>query len=128
MWTFPQKWNALYVTTDKRAGEPIKANSISVKINSNSPDDAETCAVHYFGETAAANVNRYSLKAKSPAIYMFYKRDNTLSKTASTFSTGMLVMFTGIGLLGGVVIGTIGAIGAGKFKKKKENTDTEAVE
>jgi hypothetical protein len=59
---------------------------------------------------------------------MFFKRDHNLSKTASTFSGGMLVMFTGVGLLGGAVIGTIGAIGAGKFKKKKENTDTEAAE
>ena len=123
-----QRWNALYATTDKRAGDPIKANSLSVKIKDNSPDDAETCAVHYFGEESAANVNRYSLKKTSPAIYMFFKRDHNLSKTASTFSTGMLVMFTGVGLLGGVVIGTIGAIGAGKLKKKKENTDIEAAE
>ena len=40
--------------------------------------------------------------------------------TASTFSGGQLVMFTGFGLLGGVAIGSLGVIGAGKMKKKKE--------
>jgi hypothetical protein len=40
--------------------------------------------------------------------------------TASTFSGGQIVMFTGFGLLGGVTIGSFGVIGAGKIKKKKE--------
>ena len=123
-----QRWNALYITTDKRAGNPIKANSLSVKIKDNSPDDHETYSVHYFGEESAANVNRYSLKKTSPAIYMFFKRDHNLSKTASTFSGGMLVMFIGLGALGGIAIGSLGVIGAGKLKKKKEESalaDTE---
>jgi hypothetical protein len=31
-------------------------------------------------------------------------------------------MFTGCGLLGGVAIGSLGVIGAGKMKKKKAKT------
>ena len=120
-----QRWNALYATTDNRAGNPIKADSISVKVKSNSPDDADTYAVHYFGETAAANVNRYSLKKTSPAIYMFFKRDNSLSLTASTFSGGTLAMFTGFGILGGVAVGSLAVIGAGKLKKKKEDSASQ---
>lgn len=116
-----QRWNALYATTDKRAGAPIKANSLSVKIKDNSPDDHETYSVHYFGEESAANVNRYSLKRTAPAIYMFFKRDNALAKTASTFSGGTVAMFTGIGIIGGTAIGIAGVICAGKIKKKKEN-------
>ena len=123
-----ERWNALYVTTDKKAGNPIMANSIYVKIDSNSPDDAQSVGVHYFGESAAANVNRYSLKRTASEIYMFFKRDNSLSKTASTFSSGMLVMFTGAGLIGGVALGSLGVLGAGKLKKKKEDPDTEAAE
>ena len=115
-----QRWNALYVTTDKRAGDPIRADSISVKLKSNSPDDAATYSVHYFGETAAADMNRYTLKSTSPAIYMFFKRDHSLSLTASTFSTGTIAMFTGLGLLGGAAIGSISVFGANKLKKKKE--------
>ena len=115
-----QRWNALYFTTDKRAGDPIRADSISVKLKSNSPDDAATYSVHYFGETAAADMNRYTLKSTSPAIYMFFKRDHSLSLTASTFSTGTIAMFTGLGLLGGAAIGSISVFGANKLKKKKE--------
>ena len=76
-----------------------------------------------FGETAAANVNRYQFKKTVPATYIFYERDHSLSMTASTFSGGQLVMFTGFGLLGGVAIGSLGVIGAGKMKKKKNEKE-----
>ena len=39
--------------------------------------------------------------------------------TASTFSGGQLVMFTGFGLVGGVVIGSLSVFGVGRIKKKK---------
>jgi hypothetical protein len=32
-------------------------------------------------------------------------------------------MFTGFGVLGGVAIGSLGVIGAGKMKKKEENCE-----
>ena len=115
-----KRWNALYTTTDKRAGDPIIASSFTVQVkNSVFPGD-DHAAVHYFGETAAANVNRYQLKTTSPAIYVFYKRDHSLSMTASTFTGGEIVMYTGFGLIGGIAIGSLGAIGAGRMKKKKE--------
>ena len=115
-----QRWNALYTTTDKKAGDPIIASSLSVKLkDANFPSD-EHGAVHYFGETAAANVNRYAFKRTAPATYIFYKRDHSLSMTASTFSGGQLVMFTGFGLIGGLAIGSLSVIGAGKMKKKKD--------
>ena len=115
-----KKWNALYTTTDKRAGDPIIASSFTVQVkNSVFPSD-DHGAVHYFGETAAANVNRYQFKSTAPAIYVFYKRDHSLSLTASTFTGGEIVMYTGFGLIGGIAIGSVGAIGAGKLKKKKE--------
>ena len=117
-----QRWNALYTTTDKKAGDPIIASSLIVKLkNSEFPSD-EHGAVHYFGETAAANVNRYQFKKTAPATYIFYERDHSLSMTASTFSGGQIVMFTGFGVLGGIAIGSLGAIGAGKMKKKKEQS------
>jgi hypothetical protein len=43
--------------------------------------------------------------------------------TASTFSGGQLVMFTGLGLVGGVAIGSLSVFGAGKIKKKKEQSE-----
>ena len=56
---------------------------------------------------------------------MFFKRDNSLSLTASTFSGGTLAMFTGLGSLGGVAVGSLAALGAGKLKKKKEDSASE---
>ena len=115
-----QRWNALYTTTDKKAGDPIIASSLIVKLKDSEFPSEEHGAVHYFGETAAANVNRYQFKKTATATYIFYERDHSLAMTASTFSSGQIVMFTGFGLLGGVAIGSLGVIGAGKMKKKKE--------
>ena len=114
-----QRWNALYTTTDKKAGDPIIASSLVVKLNSGEFPSDEHGAVHYFGETAAANVNRYQFKKTATATYIFYERDHSLSMTASTFSGGQLVMFTGFGLVGGVAIGSLSVFGAGRIKKKK---------
>ena len=116
-----QRWNALYTTTDKKAGDPIIASSLVVKLKDSSFPSDEHGAVHYFGETAAANVNRYQFRKTATATYIFYERDHSLSMTASTFSTGQLVMFTGFGLLGGVALGSLGILGAGKLKKKKKD-------
>ena len=123
-----QRWNALYTTTDKKAGDPIIASSLVVKLKDANFPSEEHGAVHYFGEAAAANVNRYAFKRTAPATYIFYKRDHSLSMTASTFSGGQLVMFTGFGLIGGLAIGSLSVIGAGKIKKKKkeEQPNTEA--
>ena len=118
-----QRWNALYTTTDKKAGDPIIASSLIVKLKDSEFPSDEHGAVHYFGETAAANVNRYQFKRTAPATYIFYERDHSLSMTASTFSGGQLVMFTGFGLVGGVAIGSLSVLGAGKIKKKKEQSE-----
>jgi hypothetical protein len=37
-------------------------------------------------------------------------------------------MFTGFGLLGGVAIGSLGVIGAGKMKKKKNETEQSDIQ
>ena len=120
-----QRWNALYTTTDKKAGDPIIASSLIVKLKDSEFPSDEHGAVHYFGETAAANVNRYQFKKTATATYIFYERDHSLSMTASTFSGGQLVMFTGFGLVGGVAIGSLSVFGAGKIKKKKEQSEPQ---
>ena len=123
-----QRWNALYTTKDKDAGDPILVSGLAAKVGDNSMPTAQSYAVHYFGETGACNVSRYLLKKTSPATYIFFTRDHSLRATASTFSRGTLITFASIGLLGGIVIGSLGVIGAGKLKKKKEESasaDTE---
>ena len=115
------RWNALYTTKDREAGDPILASGLTAQIKSNSMPTADSYAVHYFGETGACNVSRYLLKRTAPATYMFFTRDHSLSVTASVFSQGTVIAFTGIGALCGIAVGSIGVIGAGKLKKKKED-------
>ncbi len=115
-----QRWNALYTTKDKDAGDPILASGLTAQVKDSSMPTAQSYAVHYFGETGACNVSRYLLKKTSPATYIFFTRDHSLRATASTFSRGTVITFTSIGLLGGIVIGSLGMIGAGKLKKKKK--------
>ena len=116
-----QRWNALYTTKDKDAGDPILASGLAAKVKDSSMPTAQSYAVHYFGETGACNVSRYLLKKMSPATYIFFTRDHSLRATASAFSRGTVITFASIGLLGGIVIGSLGVIGAGKLKKKKKD-------
>lgn len=116
-----QRWNAIYTTTDRNAGDPIIASSLSAKLKDSSFPGDNSAAVHYFGEEAAANVNRYNFRATAPATYLFYERDHSLSMTASTFSGGQLFMFTGFGLIGGLAIGSLSVFGIGKLKNKKKD-------
>ena len=123
-----QRWNALYTTKDKDAGDPILASGLTAQVKDSSMPTAQSYGVHYFGETGACNVSRYLLKKTSPATYIFFTRDHSLRATASTFSRGTVITFASIGLFGGIVIGSLGVIGAGKLKKKKEESasaDTE---
>ena len=123
-----QRWNALYTTKDKDAGDPILASGLTAKVKDSSMPTAQSYGVHYFGETGACNISRYLLKKTSPATYMFFTRDHSLRVTASTFSRGTVITFASIGLLGGIAIGSLGVIGAGKLKKKKDESasaDTE---
>ena len=117
-----QRWNALYTTKDKDAGDPILASGLTAQVKDSSMPTAQSYAVHYFGETGACNVSRYLLKKTSPATYIFFTRDHSLRATASTFSRGTVITFASIGLLGGIAIGSLGAIGAGKLRKKKEES------
>ena len=116
------RWNALYTTKDKGAGDPILASGLAAKADDNSMPTTDSYGVHYFGENGACDLNRYLLRSRSPEIYMFFTRDHSLSVTASAFSKGTVIAFAGIGLLGGVVIGSIATVGAGKLKKKKEDS------
>ena len=119
------RWNALYTTKDKDAGDPILADGLSAKLKDNSMPTADSYGVHYFGESGACNINAYLLKSTAPPIYMFFKRDHSLRATASAFSKGTVITFTGIGALCGIAVGSLTVIGAGKLKKKKEKSVSE---
>jgi hypothetical protein len=121
-----ERWNALYTTKDRNAGDPILASGLVAKLKDNSMPTTQSYGVHYFGETGACNVSRYLLKKTAPATYIFFTRDHSLRATASTFSRGTLITFASIGVLGGIAIGSLGVIGAGKLKKKKKEESASA--
>jgi hypothetical protein len=116
------RWNALYTTKDKDAGDPILVSGLAAKVNDSSMPTADSYGVHYFGETGACDLSRYALKSRAPEIYMFFTRDHSLRATASAFSKGTVITFASIGLVGGIAIGGLGVIGATKLKKKKESS------
>ena len=69
------KWVALYTSTDKEAGEPIYAASLSTS-NDSAMSNADMIAVSAFGESAS-----YQL-SKEDAAYMFFGRnENAVSVT-----------------------------------------------
>jgi hypothetical protein len=125
-----ERWNALYTTKDRNAGDPILASGLVAKLKDNSMPTTQSYGVHYFGETGACNVSRYLLKKTAPATYIFFTRDHSLRATASAFSRGTVVAFAGIGLVGGIAIGGFGVVGAQKIKskKKKNGLDTDEAE
>ena len=123
-----QRWNALYITKDKEAGDPILASGLTAQVKDSSMPTAQSYGVHYFGETGACNVSRYLLKKTAPATYMFFTRDHSLRATASAFSRGTVITFACIGLVSGLAIGSLGVIGIVKLKKKKKGIVADAAE
>ena len=115
------RWNALYTTKDKEAGAPILVSGLTAVVGSNTIPTAQCYGVHYFGELGACNLSRYALKSRAPEIYLFFTRDHSLRATGSAFSKGTVITFASIGLVGGIALGSLGVVGATKFKKKKES-------
>ena len=122
------RWNALYTTKDKEAGDPILASGLTAVVDAYAMPTADSYGVHYFGETGACDLSRYALKSRAPEIYMFFTRDHSLRATASAFSKGTVITFASIGLVGGIAIGSLGVIGATKLKKKKASSSAEGEE
>ena len=114
------KWNALYTTKDEDGGAPILVSGLAAKLDDSTMPSSQSYGVHYFGETGACDVSRYLLKAKAPETYIFFTRDLSLRATASAFSRGTVITFTSIGVVGGILIGSLAVIAGGRIKKKKE--------
>ena len=118
------RWNALYYTKSYEAGKPLLADSFYVSNESNTPRDGYA-PVHRFGETVCHNLNKYTFEDDT-SIYLSVKQSkNDKSAVAdvpelvgSMFSTGLLAVAGGVGLIAGVG-GTLAAMGITKKKKIK---------
>ncbi len=124
-----EKWTGIYYTKDPDAGKPLTTESLVNYGLSNSaaPVSADKSyrAVHYFGESAAYNLNRNSdyknTIDKDNYVYMYFVEDASAA-TASIFSTK-----AGYGLSGfaGLAIGSLATALLIKGKKKKQEPVAE---
>jgi len=114
-----QQWNVMYYTTNKRAGQPILANTFKVQVGNNKKPQGYT-AFSNFGLTVAADVNTHAFKEIS-GIFIFYKTEQSTSNTtASVFSNGYYAVTT----IAGVVVGALGMLGINAFRNKKKKRET----
>lgn len=121
-----KQWNALYSTKDAKAGNPILADSLKVKVGDNTTD-AGAVAVSLFHTTAAYNVNSHQYKDKNNGVYISYKteaKETKSNSTASVFTAGNIALMVGIGIAVGVLSGTACVVITNK-KMKKSNAKKE---
>ncbi|MCF0120532.1 MAG: hypothetical protein HUJ65_02745 [Oscillospiraceae bacterium] len=110
-------WLMLYYTKDRAAGEPITDDFRVVKGSSNPPLDYEGISI--FGSTNAANITseEYTgVKDPTGGTYIYFSRGNSYA-TGSAISGGYLAIVIGLGVCGGILIGTISSRISSKKKK-----------
>ena len=119
-----REWVALYTTTDKSAGDPIKTDFVVQYSDSNIPND--TIALSMFGESVAQNLTNkksgYTYSDDKNGIYLFYGTDTT-AFAGSVFSSENYIA---LGVAAALVC-CIGAFFVGKkTEKKKYSTEMKA--
>ena len=128
-----KQWLALYATTDEDAGDPIIApteDADAIKViygKTKAPEGASP--LHYFGKpntaqnlTFADGESGWSYNDEMGGTYLYFKRDANAvlpDDTATTTSDGNIILFLGLGLLAGLILGIGGTIFI--TKKKKNN-------
>ena len=114
-----KEWLALYFAKNRNM-DPILASSLKVVVKSSEVPSGYTTGIHMFGSEAAFNLNSnlYDWNNSAPDVYVYFKTDDSVTKTSgSTFSGGFLALAGGAGL----VIGSVAsALGTTVTKKKKK--------
>jgi len=121
-----QQWNVMYYTTDKRAGQPILADTFKVYVGNHQKPDGYTPFREFGIEGAAADVNKHAF-AEVPGIFIYYKTaeaETTPDGLASVFSSGYYALTALIGLVVGA--GAMFGVGTVINKKKRKNIPVEA--
>ena len=105
-----RQWLALYYNKNE-ALEPILANSLKAVVDSKDIPAGYKTGVHMFGSDAAFNLNSglYDWNQSAKSVFVYYKTDNTVPKTAgSNFSGGTLAVAGGAGLAIGALATALG--------------------
>ncbi len=119
-----QQWLALYAAKNK-AEDPILADSLKVVVGSTAIPEGYETGIHFFGESAAFNLNdkRFCWNQKAKSITVYFKTDSTAASTAgSNITSGSLALAGGCGLLLGACITALTMKTAGKRKENKVQT------
>ena len=120
-----QQWLALYAVK-KYLMEPILASSLKVVVGSAAIPAGYETGIHMFGTDVAFNLNSnlYDWAKDAPAVYVYFKTDDTAASTTGTnFSGGTLALTGGAGVALGAVAT---ALAMNTAKKKKENKAVSA--
>ena len=124
-----KQWLALYVNRSAAKGDPILADSLTLKTGKGSektPEGYNGC-MHMFMEENPVKIDNeeYCYRSDNNGMYLYWKGDekeftDKSALTASVFGTGGTIAISAIS---GLIVGIIGAILVmfPKMKKKKEN-------
>ena len=126
-------WLSLYYSKDKEAGKPVTADFVVSKNN----NVLGYKALHLFGQADAVNLSdskwcytdemlRSVFSSKADPIYVFYGVDSGSSLTGSTFSTGLIALLIGGGLIVGAAGGVLVTMAISKNKNKKKEAVSES--
>ena len=121
-----QQWLALYAERNNN-NQPILADSLKVLVNDDKVPSGYTTGIHFFGTTAAENLNNtmYVWNSSAPKVYVYFKTEEAASAGAegSSFTWGYFALAAGAGLLIGAVVTAVCMTAA--RKKKKDKTESE---
>ena len=128
-----KQWLALYYTNDEDAGDPIIAptnGDDAIKViygKTKAPEGASP--LHFFGKpntaqnlTFADGESGWSYNDAKGGIYLYFNRDANAvlpaDDTATTTSDSNIILFLGLGLIAGLILGIGGTVLVTRKKKK----------
>ena len=121
-----KQWLALYVNRSQAKGDPILADSLTLKTGKGSEKTPAgyTGCLHMFMEENPVKIDNeeYCYRSDNDGMYLYWKGDAS-AFTASSFGTGGTIA---ISTIGGLMVGILGATVVLLPKKKKEQEPAPA--
>ena len=123
-----KQWLALYINRSKAKGDPILADSLTLKTGMESSDDSGddskkmpagySGCLHMFNEENPVLIDNeeYCYRSDNKGMYLYWKTDKDSSLTASSFGGGTIA----ISAIGGLIAGIAGTTLFMLPKKKKK--------
>ena len=114
------QWLALYINRSKAKGDPILADSLTLKTGKDSEKTPKGYSgyLHMFNEENPVKIDNrdYCYRSDNDGMYLYWKTEKDSSLTASTFSGGTIA----ISAIGGLIAGIAGTTLFMLPKKKRK--------